>query len=411
MKQGSQKYSNYHKSFDRAFNTRPDSGMIGLENAKLPALQTGELVTMPLDKRSRAENRNEQYVAKRGFINRHESLSDMHLKPVVIRGTEGLNFEKNHKVRLPPINVNLQVRDLLIKNDRSYKTLERNSKQSESSRINSSITGNKPNASNVNIASSNPQIPNRTKQNISSEKNNTFDLSQSAKTQKITIDNRKSYVKMDFVERAIPMKEYSVLPPIGKKIQLPGKKGKQETGEQNGEEAVKHGVSESEKKKSHEEDTLDLGEALEKLANDFEAIKGIKSTENVNKETKKSREPVNEVTIQPSKNHPKKDRCKEEAFTAIDNTLTNEQVSNDEDSIGETVRRQESKRKHNYYSDGQIRDENERKSIRKVRKKGRRFAICEEMDIIYLSISSHIANLRPFFLTLRIDFLSFSSRI
>ena len=387
MKQGSQKYSNYHKSFDRAFSTRQDPDMIGLENAKLPALQTGELVTMPLDKSTRAENSNEQFVAKCGFINRHESLSDMHLKPVVIRGTEGLSFEKNHKVRLPPINVNLQVRDLLIKDERSNKTLGRNSKQIESSRTNKSITNCTNTTPNRSITGSKSQKPNRTKQNISSEKDTIFHFSKTAIAQKSTSDTRKPCGKMDFVEMAIPVKEYRVLPPIGKKIQQPGQKETQETGEQKGGKAVKQGTSESEKKANHDEDTLDLGEALEKLANDFEAIKGMNSTDNVKRESKKSREQVNVATTIPSKSQPKKDKCKEEGFTAIDNTLRNEPESNDEDTVAETVLRQESKRKHNYYSDGHIHDENERKSIRKVRKKGRRFAICEEMDVIYRDLA------------------------
>ena len=359
--------------------------MIDLESARLPSLQTGELVTMPIDKGNKTVNSSENIVAKCGLITNNETSCETHLKPVVIRGTTGLNLERNHKVRLPPINVNLQVRDLLINNERPHKKIEKKKSQSEPSMPQLNIKDKRQNKPTLNVANS--QKRNRAfapKQHTSSENCGDFHFSQITATQKSKRNKRNSRVNTDYVERAIAMNEYSVLPPIGKHVQLPEMKEIRKAGENETKQALPgNGKAEEEDK-----DSFSLGEALEHFAKEYDANNEAKLSENVNnEEANKSKEKVNTLRIQPSVTYTKTNKYKDEQFTAIDNTLRNEREVKEDDSSLQKHGRQDSKRERNYYSDDHIQDENERKCIRKMRKQGRRFAVCEEMDAIYRDLA------------------------
>lgn len=117
MQKSSQKYSNYHKSFDRAFSTRQDSDMIEVDNVSLPPLQSGDLVAAAQSspRRNPKKKRGPRKNASR------DAILDTHLKPVVIRGSNGLKVENGPRVHLPPININLQVRELLTHDQKTWK--------------------------------------------------------------------------------------------------------------------------------------------------------------------------------------------------------------------------------------------------------------------------------------------------
>ena len=117
MQKSSQKYSNYHKSFDRAFSTRQDSDMIEVDNVSLPPLQSGDLVAAA--RSSPRRNRKKKRGPRKNPSK--DAILDTHLKPVVIRGSNGLKVENGPRVHLPPININLQVRELLTNDQKVQK--------------------------------------------------------------------------------------------------------------------------------------------------------------------------------------------------------------------------------------------------------------------------------------------------
>ena len=355
--------------------------MINLENARFPSLQTRELVTMPVNTSRQTQNNNEEFVETRGHKNKKGRLRDTHLKPVVIQGTKGLNFERSPKVRLPPINANLQVRDLLNQNEKTHNAVESHSFEDTLPCTDAMLTRTKNKLSSGNNSSASQQLK-RSKQNTGREKGHIAHLSQNSVGQKNKNSSHDTYAKMDTVDRVIPMKEYSVLPPIGKKMHLIEQEGMRETKRSKLESnATKRTVH-------HKEDQLDLEEALEKLANEFNATEIVELTENGDKESEDSRQQANAVTLLPSKDkHAKSKGSKEEEFTAIDNTLQNKKKRREEYPIEPPIRRQDSKRQRIYYTDTHIDDERERNNISEAIKHGRRFAICEEMDAIYRDLA------------------------
>ncbi len=108
MQKSSQPYTKYCMSFDRAFNTRQNENeMFEIEQDNLPPLESKSLVeSNPVNR----ERRQKQ--ARRGQP-RTEQLRDIPLKPVVIRGSQEIQANSSLRVHLPPINVNLQVQELL----------------------------------------------------------------------------------------------------------------------------------------------------------------------------------------------------------------------------------------------------------------------------------------------------------
>ena len=387
MRQSSQKYMNYHKSFDRAFNTRQDAEMLDFENARLPPLQTGELVTMPLYKNEKTENDGNTTFSKRGNVNNNENMRDMHLKPVVIRGARGLSFENSHKVRLPPINVNLQVRELLTNDERSRTSIKTTTKKLDVSRTdphkkNHSKTSKALDKKSKNqiLSQSGPgsQDIERNSSTTHSDKSLANNLSRTTSVPSSRGNHRGSYVRTDFIERSISMKEYSVLPPIGKQQILPEKEEKDGKVGKEGEAGL-----EAKKSSNPDETKFGLEEALESLAKDYDVIKGIKINDNGKNESEQSNKQQNMAIILPTQTGQMKENSAE-IFTAIDDTLKNE---NDDFLDIPSERKQDCKRKRNYYKDVNIEDANEKRLIRKMRKRGRRLAICEEMDAMYRDLA------------------------
>ena len=356
--------------------------MINLENTRLPSLQTRELATMPVNMSRQSKNNNEEFVETRGHESKKGMLRDTHLKPVVIRGTKGLNFERSPKVRLPPINVNFQVRDLMSKNEKICNAVDSHSFEDTLPRTDAMLTSTKQNKLSFGNTSSASQQLKRTEQSTGSEKGHIVHSSQNRVAQKSKNSSQDTYAKMDAVDRVIPMKEYNVLPPIGKKMHLIEQEGVRETKQNTlGNNAPKKAVH-------REEDQLDLEEALENLASEFKTTETVELTENVDQEVEEDKQQANAVTLLPFKEKLTKSKDSKEAeFTPIDNTLQSKKKRREEYPYESTIRRQDSKRQRIYYTDTHIDDERERNNISEAIKHGRRFAICEEMDAIYRDLA------------------------
>lgn len=372
MQQSSHKYSSYHKSFNRAFSTRQDKDVQDYEETRLPPLQANETLRMPLCSDCKTENENDRKMKKSRAKSRPDNLRDIHLNPVIIHGANGLKIDGNRRVRLPPIKVNMHVRTF-----KELETVDKNPELSHNDSNESRKHNGEIRRDFVNISSN--ETSTRERDNFQGLENR---IAQSfpkcTNTAPAMSKARITYNKTGIIERQISIKEYKVLPPIGKRVSAQEKEE---------EEAKKVADEESkqEKKPNHEEKKLGLEEALENLAHDYEMIKGIKS-----KETKAKNE--QNVDKKPKKTETalaKKQQLEahEEVgtFTAIDDTL--KMPKGVEKNSTEPDNKMDSKRTRQYYKDVRIEDDNERKYIKKVRKHGRRYAICEEMDSMYRDLA------------------------
>lgn len=386
MQHSSQKYSSYHKSFDRAFNTRQGTDTIDFEEVTLPPLQTGELVTMPMHRTNQAATDGKNIAAKHRIGLQEEKMNDLHLKPVVLREARGISFENFHKVRLPPININLKAREVVNPGKWSQKAVGSPPKHSALSSKYFDISDNNDQRTSGDPGDDNQRLVYTELEKEPFQEPNENDgchCTAAARTN-CTTSRRSFHGRMGIIERTIAMNEYSVLPPIGKQTSMQKKVEQKLTGvEAENVTAEKDSITNSSEMK------LGLEEALENLANDYEVLKGSKPTENENATDKneKSRMQLSTGKSESSDNNRSFLLYEEqERFTEIEDTSQTTADSNDIKS--KSNKKKECKRKRNYYKDPEtIEDESERRLIRKTRKRGRRFAICEEMDTMYRDLA------------------------
>ena len=330
-------YSNYHKSFDRAFNTRQDPSVLDVDNFRLPQLQGGDLVANPIPLPGKMHQRGEK---DRNKNKNGNNMRDFHLKPVVLRGAKGLNLENNPRVRLPPINVNMQVKDLLTQD-----------------KISAAIKNDQ-------------EILRRANCILTNE------------------------AEIDSQGRGLRMKEYSILPPIGKMSRpYNAEKKKDKLTEHNGIERNKTDEVAHERK-------LGLQEALENLANDFDTLKEISQVEKEEEKLVSSKSDEKEKadtsalpTADPSLDTDKQADIKKTG------KITDEVVSLDDLSKKKTnrasiklpkappERAEGTKRRKNKYREVDQEEEHEREMIEWIRARGRRSAICEEIDVVYQDLA------------------------
>ena len=332
MQKSSQKYSNYHKSFDRAFSTRQDSDMIEVDNVSLPPLQSGDLVAAA--RSSPRRNRKKKRGPRKNPSK--DAILDTHLKPVVIRGSNGIKVENGPRVHLPPININLQVRELLT---------------------------NEQKVQNKSVETKLPTFP------------------------VATCLTKGPLPDLQNEENKLFLREFSVLPPIGKRRIQSARVIK------NDQTCKKDCIKDFEEDDSKE--NLGVAEALEKLAQQYESevetFESIEqpeesSTESATKSEKPELKKLHSTVylgIKPTRDEERDDevciddlekRMKEEKIITLPKPPT--------EPMHETRRRRNHYRAHD---DAEM--AYERDMIEWTRQMGRRSAICEELDTVYRDLA------------------------
>ena len=308
----SSKYISYQKSFERAFSTNPEQGMMDTGNT--PSLPTVTDSVPRQRRQQKKKNATRRHITKDG-------TRDAPLRPVVLRGSSGLNVDNNPRVHLPPITI--QVRDILAKDP---------PKQLTRAQVR----------------------PPRTPQEKPS-----------------TTEARKK-------EQLITMKEFSVLPPIGKKPNLcvgPEEANKKKV-------KLRKSSSNSDAKK----EKLNLEEALQQINKD---------TQQSHRGFQDSRQAmVPDMTL---------DSQKEVKLPSAGflNLTSNPMADNDVQlhDIGQKKKKLQlpkppsdialnnNKRRKGAYITQDIENEYEKEMINWCRAGGRRAAICEELDLLYQDLA------------------------
>ncbi len=289
--------------------------MLKTDNVSFPPLENNDLVAHPPSTRPARPSRKKHGNRK---SKRTDGLRDAHLNPVVVRaGTKGLNAESNPRVHLPPININLQVRDIL-----SHDHAKQAEKQSRVSNFPTTTTKLKQ-----------PAFP------------------------------------QNKIENHLRMKEFSVLPPIGSK-----KRFSLESKEE---------LETPDSLKTFEEDEkIGLQEALEIMS--ASPLPGTNNN-NYDQSFMQYEETATESTLHTTVYLGTPTTAKRNSLKLHDINQVKEKIKLPKLPSEEMLN--VPRRGRNAYQTCDLENEYERNMIEWCRYRGRRFAICQEVDVIYQDLA------------------------